>query len=126
MQLHLKQCEQLHLKPCEQLHLKAISDGYWLANAFKSAHDAEESFTRAKGKMGRTENKGTLEDRKHVTAALLRQASVSHLENVGRQVRRVDDALQLRFNGCLPRSVILLEACKFAHNATGNLMVDFV
>lgn len=76
--------------------------------------------------MGTTENKGTLEDQKHVTAALLRQASVSHLENVGRQVRRVDNALQLRFNGCLPRSVILLEACKLAHNATGNLMVDFV
>ena len=51
---------------------------------------------------------------------------MSHFENVRGQAGSVDDALQLRLDGSLPRDIVLLEACKFAHNATGNLMVDFV
>jgi len=54
------------------------------------------------------------------------ETSVGHLVYVGGQARRVDDALQLSLDGCLAPKIILFVACKFAHNSTGNLVVDFV
>ena len=81
------------------------------------AHEERERFTRERARR-------SLERVKVRNS--LGEAGVGHLEHVGGQVGCVDDALKLSLDGSLAPKIILFEACKFAHDTTGNLVVDFV